>query len=221
MCRLGGLSAVLVAAVLSPVAMAAPKHSCQLLVDPAYDNHFAGDRSLSSGSLDIVSADVASDDRYLTTVVRLRDLTDTRGAPTGTHHDVNFRLHEQLFLTSAYRAPDGVAFELKLVSESAGDANAGAAVYEFISTIDGSFDEDTGEIRMHVPAALMRRYGGVRGARIDQVSAVSLVYTGTTTGPPHGSGTGTSGRGTFEGTDNASTSKTYTGGQPSCVKPGP
>ncbi len=194
-----------------------------MLVDPAYDNHFSGDRALSTGGLDIVSADIASDDRYLTAVVRLRDLTDSRGAPTGTAHDINFGLGGQRFLASAYRAPDGVAFDLWVFRESAGNANAGSTVYGFIGKIEGSFDEDTSEIRMHIPAALMRTYGGIRGARFDRLSAVSLNYTGTTTDPGvlRRGYTGTKGGSTFEGTDEGSTTKTYIGGQPSCVKPGP
>ncbi len=205
----------------SGIGLAEPRRSCRMAIDPEGDDRTHTPAVLSTGSLDILSADVASDARFLTTVLRLRDLTDNRGAPSGARYNIAFTLRGNRLITTAFRAPDGVQFELRILLESAGNANASAATYGLIGKIDGVFDEDLSEIRMHVPTATLRPYGGTERRRFEKLGAESAVRVGTTTDP------GVLRRGYAglaiggdDSGDSVSTATVYIGGQPSCVTPG-
>lgn len=96
------LAALLVAApvLAAPVASAAPRTYCHLLRDPIGDTSPQEDVADGYGSeVDIVSADVATDARVLTAVVRLRDLASADPA-----HALYGRTYEFFFTIGVERS---------------------------------------------------------------------------------------------------------------------
>ena len=67
----------------------APKPVCNLVVDKAGDASVLGPDP-SDASLDILSADVASHAKYLTAVLRIRNLAASSLAATGRNYYVQF-----------------------------------------------------------------------------------------------------------------------------------
>ena len=87
--RLALALALAVTGVTAFGASAAPasKPVCNLLIDPT------GDVTVPSANLDIVSADIASDARRLTAVIRVSKLATSDGtAPTGVAYSFRFKL---------------------------------------------------------------------------------------------------------------------------------
>ena len=204
-----------------PAVNAGASRICRLVVDEARDDRGGGE--WSGGSLDLTSADVASDGRFLTLVIRLRDLTETSTSPSGGNWEFAFSLPGGRFFANANRAPDGEEFHLEYLAESVGDENGGAATFGYLGRIDGVVDEDLSEVRMHVPVALLRPYGLRAGAAIGKLRAESRTHVGTTTQVPifRSFPTGAvSGGHNPAGGDVAASRSTYRAGSASCVAPG-
>ena len=212
-----GLSLALVA---GPAA-GAPTAACNLVTDPAGDGSLWGQVPAGTPSyptsLDILSADIANDDRLFTAVIRVDQLQSLEpGSPTGIGYSIHVTVNKQRFELTAGRNPgsDDI-FHMWGRIEYVGDENNGAASYGFIGLLDGVFDEDASEIRMTAP---MRYFSPrvKRGARFDDLRLWSYYRAGfasdTENRRPFGSSS--------HSADMAESTATYAAGSPSCVQVG-
>ena len=178
-------------------AVAAPaKRVCNLISDPA------GDVTLPSANLDVVSADFASDAKKITGVIRVTKLANSDGtAPTGVAYNFRFKLQgdetQYYLLASAVPSPLGATtFEYGTITTNRltplGDAT-------------GAIDLAKNEVRVSAPTTL----GSAKvkpGTKVVNLQAltqrrfVALLSTADSTVIDE--------------------SKSYTAGTPSCVTPG-
>jgi hypothetical protein len=208
------LTAALVVATSPPTL--ASRTACRLLTDATHDDQLtpATGRSPSSApSMDIVSADIASDDRRVTAVIRLRDLslTDPHGTP-GSGYWLELTTARATFLLHAERSVESTRY--LLVHRTS--ANVG----EVLAHVTGVFDEDRDEVRITATrAAFQGRAPLRRGDVVTGLTAVSLREQGVAAlpvqplGRPMGFMNGIA-------ADDATGSATYRLGAPSCVVPG-
>lgn len=144
--------------------------ACPLVSDPAFDDQVwpaesGTPREASSPRADLTSADVVSDARVVTAVVRVRGLggVDPTSEP-GIGYWVTFTIGESDFTMSAEQSPESSRFLLVLRRGSLG---------EVLGHVDGSFNPDRNEVRITAPVSLF----GVRLARgttLRDVTAVSF-----------------------------------------------
>lgn len=202
------VAAALAVPSVSSVQAAGPV--CRLLTDPAGDQSFfgaapAGD--VSGGDLDVLSADVAADSRHLVVAIRLASFR--RYDPTSPHG----RRYEVSFTV------DNVRYTMTgLVTLQAATA--------WVTSDDGrgfpatlSLDPEAAEIRMHAQVGRFGTPSLARGRLVRSLSVESKLYTGvylSETNGPVVLWVGEAGWGLP--VDEASTSRTYRGGSPTCVR---
>jgi hypothetical protein len=180
-------------------AVAAPKPSCNLVVDDKGDT--ASAPFPASDTIDITSADVASDGQTLTAVLRVAKYTANETATVyGKRYIVAFEGAglKPMYLT-ALDYPVGVSYNFGEVTESATGPS-----YSSTGAAKGSIDAAKGEIKISVSAADLAAasFGKLtKGGVLKGINAVTFRRVGNQL---------------FEG-DDASTSKKYTVGAPSCV----
>ncbi|MBC7373347.1 MAG: hypothetical protein H7323_05090 [Frankiales bacterium] len=178
-------------------AAPAPKPVCNLITDPT------GDVTVPSANLDIVSADIASDARRLTGVIRVSKLATSDGtAPTGVAYSFYFKLPgsavQYYLLASVEPAPVGATtFEFGTVETGNSLTPIGPAT--------GVIDLAKSEVRITAPTTL----GSVKvkpGSKIVSLQAFTQRRFVVL----------------LSGADSTELdeSKTYTAGTRSCVTPG-
>lgn len=226
--RLALLPVVALVAAATPLAQAAPapKPVCQTITDPKGDTFAvraqdgAGAYGPQEDGLDVVTADLASDGKVVTAVVRLASLSRSiASSPAGFSVGIDFligsaatsvvRLHASVVPGSADR------FEVS-AKEVGGVPNAPST---FVGEVTGVVDEKKGEVRIHAPAALLAPYGAIKtGVKLIPNEAESAVATRGV--PPITSEPGQpmTTRGPFA--DIAAGGKTVAVGAKSCVVPG-
>lgn len=191
------------AVVLVGGAHAAPKAApvCNLVTDDAGDT--AAAPFPASDTIDILSADVASDGKALTAVLRVKKYTANE--PQTVHGKRYIVAFEGAGLKSMYLTaldfPAGVSFNFGEVTEGTTGPS-----YSSTGPATGKIDTATNEIRITVQAAELAEAGFgklTKGGVIKGINAVTFRRIGTTL---------------FDG-DDASTSKKYTVGAKSCVTP--
>src|SRR5687768_3043987 len=114
----GVLLAVLTtgAVLVAPWAAAEPAtRSCPLMVDPREDTGFQGSPAGDDRTLDLVSADIASDPTHLTVVMRVVELRlPPAGSPTGVMYDYGLTIDDREFvLVAKHSTALGESFVLK------------------------------------------------------------------------------------------------------------
>jgi hypothetical protein len=192
-------------------APAKPKPVCNLVQDAENDTFLvraqdtAGAFGPQEDAMDIVSADLASDAKTLTGVIRVKDLAAaTATSPGGVSYDINFTtpdidspVYIRAFVPgSGDPVTDAGTRESVVVTSLATSLGEGTAVV----------DEAKNEVRFSFPLAHFTPAGGLKpGAK--------LTFGDVTTGRALNSG-----RAVFA--DVATSDKTYTVGAPSCVAPG-
>lgn len=207
-------SGLAVAALASP-SSAAPK--CNIVTDAAGDTFLLRYQEIPPGgaygpqedSLDIVSADLASDGKVLTAVIRLKNLAAAAStSPGGAGYDLNFTSPNSklgLFMR-ATRTSAGEVFEAGFKDPvGAGGINL-TTLSTILSPATGVFDAAKNEIRMHVPLAVFDAQGGIKKDNL-------LTFGEVTSGRAAGS------RSVFADAAVAEAA-TYKVGADSCVKPG-
>ncbi len=201
-------------------ATAAPGWACKLVVDERGDSDIAFEPNAvtNSSSLDVVSADVASNDRLLTAVIRVDELVslDPR-SPAGSFYQFMFTAQRSRFHLEAGRTVDGELFQLWVVTSSVGDENGGSSTSERRAVVDGVFDEDASEIRITAPLSAFRPHAVIaRGTTISGFSITTFRGVGNSgaTGPGRGYSA------TMHSSDHAKSTATYRAGSPSCVMVG-
>ena len=204
------LATSLVAAVaLAGGATAAPaKAVCNLMSDPKGDASFL-DTLPNDPSLDIVSADVATDAKTLTGVVRVDKFAAVSPtSPLGRGYYVQFNAPKAEFpiYLNAEITPDRTAFEWGTLET----LPSGSGRYTLQGQATGVIDAATNELRISVPlkdiAAVAKLTPGTKLTALTS-TATSLI------------GTSVSG-GLVATIDDAAGSKAYVVGTKSCVVPG-
>ena len=209
--------------LLGGPALAAPKRACNLVTDPAGDGGMWGQVPPGTPayptSLDILSADIATDAKNLTAVIRVAELQSMEtGSPGGIGFSFNVTVDKNRFSLSASRdTGSDPLFTLSGRLEYVGDENNGAASYGMLGLIDGVFDEDRSEIRMTAPLKLFSPAAKIsRGDRFNDLRLWSHYTVGfasdTDNRRPHG--------GVGHSADRAESKATYAAGSPSCVRVG-
>lgn len=208
------LLALLVGSALTAAPSAAA--TCPLVTDPTFDDQVwpaesGSPREASSARADLTSADVVSDGRVVTAVIRVRDLGSVDpSSESGIGYWLMFTIGETEFTMSAERSPESSRFLLVLRRGSFG---------EVLSYVRGSFDDDRHEIRITAPVSLFRPHVRLaRGTTLRDVTAVSFREQGVAQlplpvmGRPYGYMNGFSADSTRPG-------KTYVVGSRGCVRP--
>lgn len=224
--RLALVPLVALVAGTAPLADAAPKPkpACQNIVDPKGDTFAVraqdaqGAYGPQEDALDITSADLASDGKVVTAVIRLASMSRAIAtSPQGFTVGIDFRIGSgtDVVRLQGVAVQGGDRFE---VSAKAADALPNVPS-TFVGAATGVVDEKAGEIRIHAPAAMLEPYGAVKaGAKLIPNEAESATASRgvpaitTTPGAPMTT------RGPFA--DIAAGGKTIAVGAPSCVVPG-
>lgn len=181
-----------------------------LVTDPAGD---ANDQpnltvpGVNFPDLDIVSADIASDARFVTTVIRVADLgtaLEAAGRRNTYRFSFKFGRNSGEVVTYAYRGVDGQQFLFSVPAEGGGNT-----VKQLPAT--GTFDVARNEVRVSIPLAKAKGSRIMRGdTYITRLNAST--HRGVGIVPP--------GVGAATGLDAASTGNRYRVGSPSCVPVG-
>lgn len=192
-------AAVVAALALSGAALAAPaKPVCNLITDPT------GDVTLPSPNLDIVSADIATNAKKLTGVIRVAKLANSDGtAPTGVAYNFRFKVPGQdtqfYLLASAEPSPLGdTTFEYGTIETGNRLTPLGDAT--------GKFDLAKNEVRITAPTKLGGLANVKPGTKVVSLQALTQRRFVVL----------------LSGADSTvlDASKSYTAGTPSCVVPG-
>jgi hypothetical protein len=162
--------------------------------------------------LDIVSADVASDARSVTTVIRVQHLGTALEA-AGRRNQYRFSFFLGAYgdvVTYAYRRVDGEQFAVTVPTE-------GETTTRTVRAATGVFDVARNEVRVTIPLMQARGNRTMRKQMyFTQLSAETFRGFGAA-----GSGAGLpGGLGVATGVDQASSRNRYLAGSPSCVQVG-
>jgi hypothetical protein len=178
-----------------------PKPVCNVLTDPADDaGPFAGIAGASTNdpSLDVVSADVATDATRLTAVIRVKKLTkDAATTPlsqVGRRWMLRFTVGSTVVQVATTDGPLDTSYQ------------RGAT--------NGVLDTTTNEIRVTIPLASIPGVKIVKGSVLQNIDVLTNYFL--TFRRSDGIGDGLS----AAPADNGKTTKTYVAGTPSCVKIG-
>lgn len=189
-----------VASALTPKPT--PKPVCNLIVDKAGDASVLGPDP-SDASLDILSADVASNAKHLTAVLRVRNLSASSLAATGRNYYVQFSTptaKNPIYL-SYETTPYGNYSSWGALERGAG----GVGSYTYEGDATATVNKAKNEIRVTVPigklAALARLKPGAKITKLHANTSAGFVVL-------------------VSDVDEADSTKTYIAGAPSCVKPG-
>lgn len=229
--RLTPYAAAVALLALTPAALAAPK-ACRLVTDPAGDGRATGHTSTpytddvyDSTDLDILSADVATDAKNITAVVRLKTLrAEDPDSPTGRSWDLWFVVGEQRYIMMATVAPDGYrAIVYRQLHDTRYNGN-GATAAEGIGRAKVVLDLARAEVRMTAPLSLFVPHTPiVRGHAIRDLASWSYHHTGVGGGRhslPNGHVVDYGSGGVGNSIDSATSTKAYVVGTPSCVAVG-
>jgi len=194
------------AAATKPVA----KKVCNLVVDPA------GDASLQAPlpadeKLDIVGADVASNAKAFTAVIRVKNLSAATTSQLGNELRLQFDLpgaEAPVWFGYASSAYGGEAFQYGVIGKGTGGSTSptGDAV--------GVVDTAKNEIRMTVSVSELSALGKAKpGSKVSNLSVTAAQLIGVA---PNASGV----YGFLSQPVDDATGKSYVAGAPSCVVPG-
>ncbi len=188
MCRTRMLGLVVALAVLGAGGPADAAPLCRLIEDPAGDakiQYQDPPAELYPHTLDIRSADFATDATRLTVVIRLTELmeTDSR-SPGGLGYEARFSTPTAHFLMLADRVVWDRADEARSLEDRvavwrvSGPPPRGGTGAQTGTRLDGSgyvvFDDDLAEVRMTVPFEVLAQHAVVkRGTRLSNLSVGS------------------------------------------------
>jgi hypothetical protein len=169
--------------------------------------NLTGNPAGSEPAYDILSGDVATDDRTITAVIRVVGLAkNTPSSPTGMQWRLDFSVAGSitpLFL-QAYATPFGDGFDIGSTDGGTSTSYAGA-------TVTGVFDLERSEVRISAPLSAPKDEVIIApGSRIESLHVSAGRFYNTAGDHPSVS----------ERTDEAESSRTYTAGTPSCVPVG-
>jgi hypothetical protein len=187
------------------------KPVCNLVTDPAGDATPQAPLP-NDDSLDILSADIASDAKSFTAVIRVKNVAAQGLSQLGSDLQVDFDLagaEATVWMGYNNSAYGGQAFQYGVIGK--GDAGSTSPTGDAVGIIDTAKNE----IRITVPVADMNALGKAKpGAKVSNITVSSSQVAGIAPNP--------SGVYAFNSlpVDDASATKSYVAGYPSCVKPG-
>ena len=189
-------------------ALAAPAPSCNLMTDPTGDASFL-DTVPNDASLDIVGADVATDAKQLTGVLRVDKFSAlSPTSPLGRGYYVLFNAPKAEFpiYLNVQITPDVTRYTWGTLET----LPSGNGRYTKQGDATGVVDAAKSELRITVPLAAIGAVTKLaKGTKLSNLTASTTSVIGT-------SASG----GLVATIDEASSSKPYFVGSPSCVKPG-
>lgn len=188
--------------------------------DPAEDNYAYGVEGVRGDSdLDLISADVATDSRQLTAVIRTDTLRDQEPYAPGKSYDFYFRIAEVTFLVKATTGMGSESYILYAQNRAVGADDPYSGFFDQLGEVTGVFDVAKREIRATVPLDLMARYYEVRrGVVVSEFFVISFIHYGEGRTTLLDGFSGPSGASSRQ--DEARSDATYKAGTPSCVKVG-
>jgi hypothetical protein len=217
------LVAAALAASTSPGQAAPPgaPTACPIVTDPSGD---AGTTLLDSAAeLDITSGDVAMDQRTLTAVIRLAELTKQATTPAdGRMYDFNFSANGKHFILRAALVPGGEDYDYQaFISDrpaSADGVQDGGQPRSMtgIGSLTGLVDARAREVHISGPLSLFRKHVTFRQTTLSNLAVVSYEVQGYNpeTTPQLTSGS----LGTGSVVDEAYSAKEYRPYAPSCAR---
>jgi hypothetical protein len=192
-------------------ATAAPKKKvkpvppiCNQIVDEKGDATAGAISASNEPSWDVVTADIASDAKMLTTVIRVDKLAkSTSSDPLGSQWRFDFFVGDTNLYTQATSSPFGDRFVVGYTdTTSHAIANSGAT---------GVFDEAKNEVRVSAPLSAFDAQAKITpGTKLTQLAASAGDFVNTAGGNPSGS---------FQA-DDATGAKPYASGALTCVAVG-
>jgi hypothetical protein len=195
---------------------AAPRPSCNLITDPSGDV-MPSAPGVDNGDYDIRSADVASDAKHVTAVIRLSSLApEDTASPAARDYEFDFVANGHGFGLLASLLTGGASFEAVVYDRTTPGGRTGSDLGE----IAGVIDTARHEIRITAPLSLFAPYASFKQTYLDQLtvgSARAVGQDGTTT--PDGR-VSIGAQSTAVVVDDASSKARYTPGARSCVRVG-
>jgi hypothetical protein len=210
-------AAVAAGVLAAPLAHAAtPKPVCDLVTDPSGDV-IPSTPGVDNGDYDIRSADVATDARKLTAVIRLSSLApEDTASPAARDYEFDFVANGHAFGLEANLLTGGVNFEAVVYDTTAAGSRSGTD----LGAVTGVVDAKHHEIRITAPLSLFAPYASFKQTYVDQLAASSARAVGQdgVTSPDGRVAVGA--QSTALVVDDASSNARYTPGQRSCVRVG-
>jgi hypothetical protein len=199
----------------------AAKKPCLLVQDPAGDTFAA--RYQETGqelgapvpygpqedSLDLVSADVASNAKTLTAVIRVNKLSDAATSPAGRSYDLNFTIPgapNALYIRAVLATGSAPTYEAGYKMPVGAEGINPTTLATKLADGTGTADTKKNEIRIHVPISAFSKQGkGIKpGTKLSLGEITAGRYA--------------AGRGVFA--DVVVAEKIYKAGAVNCVNPG-
>ena len=215
--RVAVASAICIGAAAAPLAHASSaRPACDLVTDPSGDVILAAP-GVANGDYDITSADVATDKRHLTAVIRLSSLApEDTASPAARDYEFAFTANGHSFGLEAALLTGGVSFDAVVYDTTAPGGRTGTAIGEITGIVDSAHHE----IRMTAPLSLFAPYASFKQTYLDGfnvTSARAVGHSGTAT--PDGR-VSVGAQSTAFVVDQATSTARYTPGQRSCVRVG-
>jgi hypothetical protein len=185
--RLLGPVLALGVTVAGPAASAAPaKPVCRLIVDPKGDTGSAAPDAALDSQLDITSADVATDKRNLTVVLRLAALTQSDVAnPQGRIYEFDFTAGEKNFILLGSLLPGGNDFNVYISAQRLEEGQSGSRVATGIGPAIGTVDVAKKEVRMTASLDVFAPHAPLyRNASLYYLAAYTYRANGLAARPP-------------------------------------
>ena len=217
----GVLAGIAVLAMASPSAAFAAHHSnvaCDLVRDPAGDAQPLSP-AVDAGSLDVVSADVATNATTLTVAIRTVDpIVVDPTDPRSRNYTFSFVANGTGFSVVAAYATHGADYSLDVLDGPSDPASGTPVSGTRISAIQGHIVAAGREIRMTAPLALLRPYASLKQTFLSQLTVndaagVMVNPQSVSAGPASASGPA----GVVSTVDYASSNARYLPGAPSCI----
>jgi hypothetical protein len=223
-------AAALAALSLAPSALAAPAPVCKLVTDPAGDDKASSDSTSTpytddvydSSDLDILSADVATDAKNITAVIRTRTLhADDPDSPTGRMWQFFFVVGEQRYVLSGAKTFDGSHAMVYRETADYEEGGNGATMGEGIGRAKVAFDYRRAEVRITAPLSYFKPYTAIDKGRLLRDLMVWSFHdygtSGTRQNVTDDYVVDIGGGGAASSIDGARSTKTYAAGARSCV----
>ena len=229
--RLALVPVAALVALVAPAAVAAPKvaPSCNTITDPAGDTFaFRTQNDPPAGSpaygpqddnLDLISADLASDGKVVTAVVRIKKLSRTvQTSPTGLTAAIGFLIGSGdtvVRLQAVLATGQADRFEVSAIPPD----NLPNQPSTYVGDVTGVVDLAKNEVRITAPAAMLAPYGTLKpGTPLIPNDAESATVSRGVPAITSTPGQPMTTRGPFA--DIAAGGKAVKVGAPSCVVPG-
>lgn len=213
-----GLAGLVVVGVLAaPLAHAStPRPVCDLVTDPAGDV-MPPSPGIANGDYDLRSADVATDKRQLTAVIRLTSLAPDEGVSVADRvYEFDFTANGHAFGLQAALLTGGVSYQAVAYDTTAPGGQYGTS----LGAISGVVDTARHEIRMTAPLSMFAKYASFKQTYVDHLEVTSARAVGYGAVAPPGGKVSIGSEAIALVVDDASSTARYLPGRRSCVAVG-